>query len=199
MREDGARAQQAAKTRKKIQEASLLLFEQYGYDNVSIDQICEACGISKGGFYHHFKSKSELFLQGVSSLEDEYAGFVSTSEGLSLERRICGLLERAAAFTERRGKRYIAEATKYLVVGKNDYSDPRSVIGIFHNSAESIIQQAVDRGELRQGYPMEIATDVMSAYFSGEVINWCFSSEPYSINERVLAGATCIARAVADL
>ena len=36
------------------------LFEQQGYHRVSVLQIVEACGTSKGGFYHHFQSKDEL-------------------------------------------------------------------------------------------------------------------------------------------
>ncbi|WP_156856489.1 TetR/AcrR family transcriptional regulator [Oceanobacillus sp. AG] len=46
--------------RERIIEASLSLFEQHGFHGVTVNQIVDAAGISKGGFYHHFTSKDEL-------------------------------------------------------------------------------------------------------------------------------------------
>jgi len=38
----------------------LELFAKHGFHGVSVKDIVEACGTSKGGFYHHFQSKDEL-------------------------------------------------------------------------------------------------------------------------------------------
>ena len=46
--------------KERIIETSLLLFEKNGYHGVTVDQIVEESGSSKGGFYHNFKSKDEL-------------------------------------------------------------------------------------------------------------------------------------------
>ncbi|MFD2045764.1 TetR/AcrR family transcriptional regulator [Ornithinibacillus salinisoli] len=46
--------------RSKIIHASLHLFEEHGYHGVTVKQIVETVGTSKGGFYHHFTSKDEL-------------------------------------------------------------------------------------------------------------------------------------------
>jgi AcrR family transcriptional regulator len=34
-----------------------------GYHRASVDDITKRAGRSKGGFYHHFKSKEELYLE----------------------------------------------------------------------------------------------------------------------------------------
>lgn len=39
------------------------LFSQKGYDNVSVLDICDACGITKKAFYYHYTSKDELAVQ----------------------------------------------------------------------------------------------------------------------------------------
>jgi TetR/AcrR family transcriptional regulator, cholesterol catabolism regulator len=44
----------------KILEASIVLFEKYGFHGVTVNDIVEYCGTSKGGFYHHYHSKDEL-------------------------------------------------------------------------------------------------------------------------------------------
>lgn len=43
-------------------ESAIRLFSSMGYNKASVDDICAEAGISKGAFYHHFKSKQELFL-----------------------------------------------------------------------------------------------------------------------------------------
>ncbi|MGE5462683.1 MAG: TetR/AcrR family transcriptional regulator [Syntrophothermus sp.] len=49
-------------TRSRILEAAIKLFSSRGYNKASVDEICREAGISKGAFYHHFKSKQALFL-----------------------------------------------------------------------------------------------------------------------------------------
>src|SRR5699024_6231960 len=46
--------------RTKIIDASLVLFEKQGFHGVTVKQIIDVVGISKGGFYHHFTSKDEF-------------------------------------------------------------------------------------------------------------------------------------------
>ncbi|NJC98153.1 MAG: TetR/AcrR family transcriptional regulator [Anaerolineae bacterium] len=54
--------QRSEETRTRIMEAAIKLFSNNGYNKASVDEICAEAGISKGAFYHHFKSKQELFL-----------------------------------------------------------------------------------------------------------------------------------------
>ena len=47
----------------KILKAATDCFEKKGYQYTLVDDICRKAGITKGGFYHHFKSKQDLFLR----------------------------------------------------------------------------------------------------------------------------------------
>ncbi len=49
-------------TRRRLLQAAQQLFAQQGYETTSVQQICQAAGVSKGAFYHHFPSKHALFL-----------------------------------------------------------------------------------------------------------------------------------------
>lgn len=44
----------------RVIEAALDLFYERGYHGVSVDDIVQQAGTSKGGFYHNFKSKEAL-------------------------------------------------------------------------------------------------------------------------------------------
>jgi AcrR family transcriptional regulator len=77
-------------TRKRILTASLRLFAARGFNATGVAEICSACGVSKGAFYHHFASKQTVFLelmrdwlQGVDVQLEEVMGRArSVPEGL---------------------------------------------------------------------------------------------------------------------
>ncbi|MCI3918404.1 TetR/AcrR family transcriptional regulator [Streptococcus intermedius] len=51
------------KRRKQIKEIALKLFVDKGYSKITMEEIVQAVGISKGGMYHHFSNKEEIFLE----------------------------------------------------------------------------------------------------------------------------------------
>ena len=51
------------KRREQIKGIALKLFIDNGYSKTTMDEIIQAVGISKGGMYHHFSNKEEIFLE----------------------------------------------------------------------------------------------------------------------------------------
>ena len=68
---------QGTQTRQKIFETSLELFNRHGYDNVTIDDICDTIGVSKGAFYTHFKSKDQVILENFIHLNSVYDDLIN--------------------------------------------------------------------------------------------------------------------------
>ncbi len=54
------RAQRKARTRRDIYNAAMQLFAARSFDEVRIEEICEAAGIAKATFFLHFGSKAAL-------------------------------------------------------------------------------------------------------------------------------------------
>jgi AcrR family transcriptional regulator len=57
------------KTRDKIIQASIVLFNEQGERNVTTNHIAAALGISPGNLYYHFRNKEDIIL----SIYEEYA------------------------------------------------------------------------------------------------------------------------------
>lgn len=49
--------------RKKIVDSARRLFNQRGFENVSVDSIMAHAGLTRGGFYSYFDSKSDLYAE----------------------------------------------------------------------------------------------------------------------------------------
>ena len=55
------------RTRARIVDSARVLFNRYGFEAVSIDDVMKGAGLTRGGFYHHFSSKESLYAAAVSS------------------------------------------------------------------------------------------------------------------------------------
>lgn len=53
-------------SKKQILDVALTLFLKKSYKEVSIQEIADIVGMTKGAFYYHFKSKEELFSEIVN-------------------------------------------------------------------------------------------------------------------------------------
>jgi AcrR family transcriptional regulator len=49
--------------RSKIVESARRLFNRHGFENISVDQIMSGAGLTRGGFYSYFESKSDLYAE----------------------------------------------------------------------------------------------------------------------------------------
>jgi TetR/AcrR family transcriptional regulator, transcriptional repressor for nem operon len=49
--------------KKKIVQSARRLFNQHGFDRVSVKQIMAGAGLTHGGFYSYFAGKSELYVE----------------------------------------------------------------------------------------------------------------------------------------
>ena len=54
-------AEHKQETRKRIVQSARRLFNRRGFAEVSIDEIMEHAGLTRGGFYKHFDAKEGLY------------------------------------------------------------------------------------------------------------------------------------------
>jgi TetR/AcrR family transcriptional repressor of nem operon len=57
--------QHKARSRQRILRTAAQLFALHGYEKVSIDQVMQEAGMTRGAFYAHFKAKNELYAEAI--------------------------------------------------------------------------------------------------------------------------------------
>src|ERR1700758_4044983 len=80
-------AEHKQKTRTRIVECARELFNRRGFTEVSIDEIMQRAGLTRGGFYNHFQTKEELFAEAIAA----YQNFNPAQrwEGIGFDRTDC--------------------------------------------------------------------------------------------------------------
>jgi AcrR family transcriptional regulator len=61
----GLRERKKEQTRRRIAEVALRLFDERGYDAVTVNEVAEAAGVAKVTLFAYFPSKDSLVLDGV--------------------------------------------------------------------------------------------------------------------------------------
>lgn len=65
------------KTRQDIQEKAYQLFAEKGFKAVTMKDICDRTGLSRGGLYRHYESTEQIFLEIVHNFSDKQKNEVS--------------------------------------------------------------------------------------------------------------------------
>lgn len=91
-------------TQERIVDASVKLFIEKGYEQTTIQDILDALNLSKGGLYHHFKSKEEI-LEAVKQKRAQYAAdmlhdLIQNTEAENAKEKLKKILCRLGTSTE---------------------------------------------------------------------------------------------------
>ena len=97
------------KTKQQIQEKAYQLFAEKGFKEVTMKDICELTGLSRGGLYRHYESTEQIFLEIVNAFSDKQKNEVFSK----IEQHIP-----ATTILEELLSRYVSEMINY----KNSFS-----------------------------------------------------------------------------
>ena len=88
------------KTRKKILTVAGELFSRDGFENTGIDDVMKTAGMTRGAFYHHFDSKSDLYSQAMQQaarfrLRGALVDSACDESPLDMDKLVAGYLSQA--------------------------------------------------------------------------------------------------------
>lgn len=145
--------------RKELLATAESIFLQKGYEQASIDDILKASGISKGAFYHYFKSKEEVLVASIENLLDEAVAFLQPI----VDDPNLGAMDKFVKFMEQKTAFQTEKLEYAALLGKlmqSDVFQQKYVLTMSQKMVPlfaKIIQQGVDEGVFQVSYPYETA------------------------------------------
>ena len=157
-------AAKGEKTREFILDSSYALFAQKGFKSVTMKDICEATGMSRGGLYSHFASTKEIFEAMITRMTGNDADnlYSDMEKGISAVTILKKTLKRMGS--------EMAHPEDSLSLAVYEYSetvDPESMLKINREGEKkwaSFIRYGIDRGEFNEVNVDEIVNILMYSY-----------------------------------
>jgi AcrR family transcriptional regulator len=94
--------------RRQLVALGMDLFSQRTYDEVSIDELAQEAGISKGLLYHYFPTKRDFYIATVREAARQLLERTATPEGMDPLDRLRAGLDAYIEYVAKHGKPYEA-------------------------------------------------------------------------------------------
>ena len=170
--EQGSRRERKKeRTRRAIYDAAMTLFRKRGFDNITVEAICERADVARGTFFHHFPSKAALAYEFGNRVAAEFGARHRDSQadaGSQLRGLVDFMIESL-----------VADSDVLQVMVREFFSNPSALEAArergreFPELLEEIVRAGQARGELRRGIDPRLATAMLlstaSAILSGSV------------------------------
>jgi TetR/AcrR family transcriptional repressor of nem operon len=168
-------------SKTRLLDAALRVIRTKGYSATTVDDICVTAGVTKGSFFHHFKSKDELALAAVAHWNERTGSFFAAAD----YRQALDPLDRLFG--------YIAFREAILVGELADYTCPLGTLVQETYATHPAIRAACDEG--MSAHIAELTRDLETAKQRyAPTATWTPESVGYFI-QAVLQGAFIFAKA----
>lgn len=173
-------------TKKEIIRESYKLFRERGFNDVSIQDICDACDITKPTFYNHIPSKEHLLSHFFSSISEEIpeSWFKVSDDTDPLEKIREGFLLYIDRIQRLGLDLYNEQFIANLSIHKSSSNDSSPFMALITD----LIAQAQQQGEIRNpDAPAQLASNAISLAV-GYGAYWCLNNGRNDLGADMIEG-----------
>jgi len=179
---ENSRRQQAARTRKYIHEVSMGLFKKHGFNKVTIHQICSACGLSTGAFYHYYKNKDDILVEQYRVTDTSFCGDIDDLSGGTVLEKIIEYMGNYSDKAEKDGLESVTEICHAWLSRRLGfpYNDESAV----SRGLCELLNDACQAGEIPPELnTREFAIDILMIA-RGIIYHWCLIRGTFSPRQK---------------
>ena len=175
---------QGRKTRQKLFDTSTELFSKYGYDKVTIDDICEKIGVSKGAFYTHFESKDQVLVENFKQVFDYYD---EISVDLAKFKNSFQKLDAFNTYAMKRIKKIGLLTVKRAYHIEMTPGKKKSFLTSTDTSLYKIMNSIIAEGQKNREIRNDMSSDVIVTFLvqlaRGMIFEWCLANGGFDLVE----------------
>ena len=149
------------KTKRKIFETSMKLFAEKGYDATSIEEITATVGVAKGTLYYHFSSKEEIFNflieEGIKLLQNSID--IKTAKFPNYIDKIKGIILIQITIVVKYEDFITILLTQFWGKEVRNQVCKKHILSYIYK-IEHIVQEGIEKGEIKKGNPQVIASEI---------------------------------------
>lgn len=170
-------------TRQQIVATAFELFRSKGYEKVTVNEICEACSLSKNTFYYYFRSKDDLLLDMYSGLSDFSLSRMSEIfSAKSYLRQLWMLDEPLLDFSLHAG----APLMRHWWVcamsrGLTQNAGPHPMQAEIISAASGIVQKAQQAGEMLNQMDALLLVRAKTRLMLGTIVEWALRDGAFDL------------------
>lgn len=186
------RKEQGAETKKRIYRIAEELFNKHGVNEVSVDDIVEAAGVSKGTFYVHFESKdallSSLISEYVDKVDMDYEAFLKTlPQGTPASDLLMAIVGEIFHMIEHTiGYEKIRTLYKVQLTNPAHTQKVTSYSRLLYQMLSDVLERGVRQGEFETSLPVDRLTRHLIMAMRGLVYEWCVRYPDFDLKEQAL-------------
>lgn len=111
------RAQQAFESKNRIFDSAIDLFNEMGFENTTIDNICKKAGVSTGLFYNYFDSKDQIIVDVYNTMDLDYvAVYNELPKNCDLFEKLFLMVNYIATSTQSLGKSFLRIVYRHFLM-----------------------------------------------------------------------------------
>lgn len=181
---------QGAQTKSKLYEIAKRLFAQRSFSEVSIEDITDEAGITKGAFYVHFASKDALIAllieDYVTRADAEYKAFADSLPGdLPCASALLALADKIAdTLTNTIGYENMNKAYGLLLMGAMGSQAVREYGRELYTLVYKLLKKGALRGEIASPLPPEALSRHFVMAIRGVAFEWCVQYPDFHLKEQ---------------
>jgi len=180
----GSRQEQAEKTKQRIFNTALELFQKKGFDQVTVDEIVKKSNSSKGAFYGHFHSKYGIFLEKFKEIDvfyEAHAKMIAPDAALKekVSQLFCGQMQ---YLEHELGKDLMRTVyVNGLMETENHFfaNTERSLYKILM----AFINEAIEKGELNEEADPEKIAMLITRCMRGNLYDWIAFGKDFDLQQ----------------
>lgn len=162
-------------TREKLIRAAEKLWQEKGFDDTTVSDVCEAAGVAKGTFYFYFPHKEDLLIELSTATSNRSWNDASSaiSGDQPVEEVLRSVVRGIARRVGRTPKDLLARTLIELYRHVDTWQERRTGEGSdFGSVFELVYRKGQERGEIPLDYhPRELAATTTSSLIQG-MLGW---------------------------